>query len=433
LSRDLTQIGVEGLTNSAIPLYPMHNLFHSMMKDPMNKPRRGNRDLMRAMNRNLILNIVRSQGPLSRTQLTELSGLSVGAVSQIVNDLLEDRWINEVGESDYTGGRRQVMLRLNPTAGYIVGLKLMENRVVCAVSDLETTVLNYLEQPLIGSHSPDTVAETLAQMVIHALYQTGITRDNVRGVGVGLAGVIDGESGIVHYSPFFHWQHVPLADMIARHLSLPVYLENDVNTLTITEQLFGSGHDVTNFAVMTMGRGIGLGVVINHQLYRGHNGGVGELGHITLAPDGPLCDCGKRGCLEALAADPAVLRSMQDAFDEPITLEKVVDAADQGDEPARRALARSGYYLGVGLATVVNLFCPSLIIVSGEGVSAGAYRLDPMFEALREHTFNGLLDGVEILVKPTDDQAWARGAAGLVVGKLFESPLVHSQPLPVTD
>jgi N-acetylglucosamine repressor len=173
--------------------------------------------------------------------------------------------------------------------------------------------------------------------------------------------------------------------------------------------------------------------VINHQLYRGHKGGVGELGHITLAPDGPLCDCGKRGCLEALAADPAVLGSVQDAFDEPITLEKVVDAADQGDEPARRALAQSGYYLGVGLATVVNLFCPSLIIVSGEGVSAGAYRLDPMFEALREHTFNGLLDGVEILVKPTDDQAWARGAAGLVVGKLFESPLVRSQPLSVTD
>lgn len=383
---------------------------------------------MRAMNRNLILNIVRGQGPLSRTQLTQLSGLSMGAVSQIVNDLLEDKWINEVGESDYTGGRRQVMLRLNPTAGYVVGLKLMEDRVVCAVSDLETTVLNYVEHPLTGSHTPDTVAETLAQIVIHALYKTGITRDHVRGVGIGLAGVIDGESGIVHYSPFFHWRRVQLADKISHHLSLPVYLENDVNTLTITEQLFGSGHNVANFAVMTMGRGVGLGVVINHQLFRGHKGGVGELGHITIVPDGPLCDCGKRGCLEALAADPAVLLSVQDAFDTPVTLDKVIQAAERGDETARSALARSGVYLGIGLATVVNLFCPSLIIVSGEGVSAGAYRLDPMFETLREHAFNGLLDGVEILVKPMDDQAWARGAAGLVVGKLFESPLAHAQP-----
>ena len=114
---------------------------------------------------------------------------------------------------------------------------------------------------------------------------------------------------------------------------------------------------------------------------------------------------------------------------ESATLEAVVEAADRGDEAARQALARSGYYLGLGLATAVNLFCPTLIIVSGEGVVAGAHRLEPMFDTLRQHTFNGLLDGVEILVKPADDRAWARGAAGLVVGKLFESPLVNWQQL----
>ena len=400
----------------------------------MNKPRRGNRDLMRAMNRNLLLNIIRSQGPLSRTQLTELSGLSVGAVSQIVNDLIEQRWVTEAGESDSTGGRRQVLLRLNPTAGYVVGLKLMENRVVCAVTDLEATVLNYVDRPLLTIHDPEAMAETLSNTVVHALFEADITREKVRGVGVGLAGVINGAAGIVHYSPFFHWQDVPLADMLAETLSLPVYLENDVNTLTITEQLFGPGHDVANFAVLTIGRGIGLGMVINHQLYRGHKGGVGELGHITLVPDGPPCDCGKRGCLEALAADPAILRDVQHAVENGIdstlgvdsTLDDVILAAEQGDPLARDLLLRSGHYLGMGLATVVNLFCPTLIIVSGEGVTAGVYRLDRMFDTLRTHTFNGLLDGVEILVKPANDQAWARGAAGLVVGKLFESPLIKS-------
>jgi predicted NBD/HSP70 family sugar kinase len=399
------------------------------MKVAMSKPRRGDRELMRAMNRNLILNIIRSQGPLSRTQLTELSGLSVGAVSQIVNELLTSGWVYEVGESDYTGGRRQVMLRLNPTAGYVVGLKLMENRVVGAICDLETTVLNYVEHPLTGVHTPDAIAETLAQIVIQALYDTGITREKVRGVGIGLAGVINGETGIVHYSPFFHWQHIPLADRVSRHLGLPVYLDNDVNTLTITEQLFGSGRDVANFVVLTIGRGVGLGVVINHAIYRGHKGGVGELGHVTVVPDGPLCDCGKRGCLEALAADPAIFRTMQGklALGAPPTLEAIAQAAEQGNKTAHEALARSGYYLGLGLAIVVNLFCPDLIIISGEGVSAGAHRLTPMLNTLRQHTFNGLLDGVEILVKATDDRAWARGAASLVVGKLFESPLVSSQ------
>lgn len=391
----------------------------------MSKPRRGDRDLMRAMNRNLLLNIIRAQGPLSRTQLTTLSGLSVGAVSQIVGDLIESKWVTEAGESDSTGGRRQVLLRLNPTVAYVVGLKLMEDRVVCAVTDLEATALHYTEHPLSPGHTPEGIAETLAHIVIGALYQAKITREQVRGVGIGLAGVIDGETGIVHYSPFFQWRRVPLASMVAQHLSLPVYLENDVNTLTITEQLFGPGHDVPNFVVVTVGRGIGMGVVISHQLYHGHRGSGGELGHITLEPEGPLCGCGRRGCLEALAADPAVLREAQAAFDTPVTMELVIQAAQQGNDAACRALARSGHYLGLGLAIVVNLFAPELIIVSGEGVAAGSYRLEPMLETLRAQAFNGLLDDIKIQVKPANDQAWARGAAGLVVGKLFASPLLE--------
>lgn len=390
----------------------------------MNKPRRGNRDLMRAMNRNLLLNMIRAQGPLSRTQLTALSGLSVGAVSQIVGDLIESNWVTEAGESDSTGGRRQVLLRLNPTAAYVAGLKLMEDCAVCAVTDLDATVLHYAEHPLPATQTPELIAQALAQVVIDALAQSGLRQDQVRGVGIGLAGVIDGDTGIVHYSPFFQWQDVPLAGLVAEHLHVPVYLENDVNTLTITEQLFGLGHDVPSFAVVTIGRGIGMGVVINHQLYRGHKGGVGELGHLTIEQDGPLCSCGRRGCLEALAADEAIVREAQRALEAPVTMQQIIQAAQDGHEAACAALAHSGHYLGLGLAVVVNLFCPELIIVSGEGVAAGPCRLDPMFETLRANTFNGLLDGVKIEVKPTDDLAWARGAAGLVVGKLFASPLV---------
>jgi predicted NBD/HSP70 family sugar kinase len=399
----------------------------------MNKPRRANRDLIKAMNRNLMLNIVRSQGPLSRTQLTEISGLSVGAVSQITSDLLTEGWLMEVGESDYTGGRRQVMISLNPKAGYVVGLKLMEDRAVCAVTDLEATVLNYVEQPVNSDHSFQAVAAALGRIINSALTEAQVPRERVRGVGIGLAGVIDTQTGVVHYSPFFHWKDAPLAQALARQLGLPVYLENDVNTLTITEQLFGAGHTRGDFAVMTVGRGIGLGMVLNHQIYRGTHGGVGELGHLTLVPDGPPCDCGKQGCLEALAADPAVLRDVQQALaagrssilNPESTIADVIDAANQGDALAREGLERSGYYLGLGLSVVINILSPSLIIISGEGVVAGDYRLRPMFEAMRAHTFNGLLDHVQTLVKPTDDQAWARGAAGLVVGKLFESPLIE--------
>ncbi|MBI5929230.1 MAG: ROK family transcriptional regulator [Chloroflexi bacterium] len=396
------------------------------------QPRRGNRDLIKAMNRNLILNILRGHGPLSRSQLTELSGLSVGAVSQITSALITENWIKEDGEGDYTGGRRQTMLRLNPTAGHVIGIKLMEQRIVTVLTDLETTPLAYLERPLPSAQSPEVVIEGLRGVIDGILAASGVSRSRVVGVGIGLAGVIDYDRGIVHYSPYFHWRDVPLADILSTQIGLPVYIENDVNSLTLTEQLFGAGHEVANFVVVTVGRGIGMGMVFNHQRYQGTRGGAGELGHITVESNGLPCDCGKFGCLEAMAADPAVFRYVEQALAQgiasrvrpPITLQRVVDAAREGDELARSALSRSGRYLGMGLATVINILSPSLIVLSGEGVIAEDYRLQSTMEALHEHTFDGLLDNVRIVVKPADEELWARGAAGLVVGKVFESPLL---------
>jgi predicted NBD/HSP70 family sugar kinase len=393
---------------------------------------RGNRDLIKAMNRSLILNTLRREGHLSRTHLTEISGLSVGAVSQITSELLDTHWILEVGEGDYTGGRRQVLLRLNPDAGFAIGLKLMEGRAVCAVTNLETDVLHYSEIETGDDHSASAVAGRLCHLIEAAIQEAGIQQHNIFGVGIGLAGVVHAQPGIVHYSPFFGWRDAPLGSLMREQLGLPVYVENDVNTLTITEQLFGEGRHASNFAVITIGRGIGMGMVIHHQLYQGPGGGVGEIGHITVEPDGPLCDCGKRGCLEAVASDPAVLRYIRAAngaskSELPATLADVIAAVEAGDVVAEQALARSGTYLGIGVATVINILCPPLIIISGEGVAAGDHRLKPMFEALRQHVFNGLLENVQVVIKAADDRAWARGAASIVVGKLFESPLVEAQ------
>lgn len=387
---------------------------------------RGNRDLIKAMNRSLLLNIIRREKQLSRTQLTDVSGLSVGAVSQIITELLDKNWLLETGEGDYTGGRRQTMLRLNPNAGYAVGVKLMENRVVCAVTDFAARILYHGNYAVNGSEYPAVTSEAVAQIVERTLVEAGVDRAQVFGVGIGLAGVIHPHHGIVHYSPFFGWRDFPLAQQVQRCLNLPVYVENDVNTLTLSEHLFGSGRHHENFVVVTVGRGIGMGMVINGQLYQGSRGGAGELGHIIL--NLPLArERGKdAGSLEGLAADPAViLQAGLPAAPEP-TLTAVVQAAAAGHTPAQDALAQSGEYLGVGLATLINILCPPLIIISGEGVVAGDDRLKPMFEAMHRYTFNGLLDDVEVVVEPTDDQAWARGAASLVIGKVFESPWVEA-------
>jgi len=390
---------------------------------------RGNKDLIKAINRNLILNTVRRHGALSRTQLTEISRLSVGAVSQITQELIREAWLLEGGEGDYTGGRRQTLLRLNPDAGCAVGLKLMEHRIVCALTDLEAKVLLYKDLPMPMDRDPAVIAAALSEAVEATVSASGVERQKLLGVGVGVAGVMYPQQGIVHYSPYLDWRDVPLAELMRVRLRLPVYIENDVNTLTLSEQLFGAGRHVESFVVVTIGRGIGMGLVINHQLYQGAKGGMGEFGHITFDAAGPVCTCGKRGCLEAFAADPAVVafvRHSRSAEDAPRTIDDVVALADAGDTLANAALRRSGEILGIGLSTIVNLLCPSLIILSGEGVSAGDYRLVPMMDALRTHVFNGLLDDVRLIVEETDDHAWARGAASLVIGKLFESPLIEA-------
>jgi predicted NBD/HSP70 family sugar kinase len=389
----------------------------------MKPPLRGDRNLIKAMNQNLLLNIIRREGVLSRTQITEISGLSVGAVSQIINGLIENNWILETGEGDYTGGRRQIMIRLNPNVGYALGLKLMEKRVVCAITDFECRIIDYQDYPLDAEPSPEGICAALAHIIETTVARVGLERSLCLGIGIGTAGVVHSASGIVHYSPFFGWSDAPLAELLAQKLHLPVYVENDVNTLTLSEHLFGVGKHLNNFVVITIGRGIGMGMVIHGQLYQGSQGGAGELGHIVLDLPAARQNNNEHGTLEALASDPAIIEGMAENGAAPSLLD-VVAAANAGDDAAQQALQRSGEYLGVGVATAINILSPNLVVISGEGVVAGDRRLEPMLDAIKCYTFKGILDDVEVIVKPTDDRDWARGAASVVISKVFASPLI---------
>jgi N-acetylglucosamine repressor len=384
----------------------------------MNTLLRGNRDLIKAMNRNLLLNIVRRERSVTRKQLTDVSGLSVGAVSQLINELLDEGSLLEQEDDENTGGRPRTILRLNPAAGYALGLKLMENRVVAAVTNFETEVLYYRDYNFDFDDDPVNLSKILASVIEIALAEAHVDRSRLFGIGIGLAGVIYAQTGIVHHSPFFGWRDVPLAQLVQDRTQLPVYVENDVNTLTMTEQLFGAGYNRNHFVVVTVGRGIGMGMVINGQLYQGAFGGAGEVGHTVILKHGDGAHT-----LEDIAADPAVVTAVPGTKN----LADVIALAEAGDSVAQEALAYSGTVIGMGIANIVNIIGPELIIVSGEGLAAGDFRLKPMLAALREYTFNGLLDRVEIVIEPTDDRAWARGAASVVINKVFASPTIDAR------
>ena len=393
----------------------------------------GNRRLIRAINRSLVLNTIKTGGPISRTQVARRTELSPATVSGITAGLIADGLVFEKAPGDSRGGRRPILLALNPRGGYVIGLKLTEVQAVGALTDLEATVVAK-ETILLKGRTPEAVVDSLGDAVSNLLRAGRVRKRQLLGVGVGLAGIVHAEAGVLRQSPFFGWRDLPLRDMLRDRLRVPVYIDNDVNTLTLAERWFGAGQGVDHFLVVTVGRGVGLGVVVNGQFYRGEGGGAGEFGHVVVDPDGAPCDCGKRGCLEAYVGDPGLLRMAAEAVSSgelakaPATPEALLALAEDGNEGARGVFARAGEILGRCLANLINVFDPALIILNGEGVRAGEWLFGPMGKSIERHVIPGLAGDTEIRIDRWDDDAWARGAASLVLRELFESPM-HHQPL----
>jgi len=396
-----------------------------------------NRQLSRAINRSTVLNIIKDEGAVSRTDIVRLSGLSPATVSEITADLITEELIYEKEAGDSTGGRPPILLALNQNAAYVVGIKLAEQQISAALTDIEATILCTLTVPATGVTIVEQAVASLTRVVEQVIASASVPRERVTGVGIGLAGVIDAEQGVCRYSPILGWRNVPLKQMAEKQMGIPVYIDNDVNTLVMAEKWFGAGQGVDDFLVVTVGRGVGLGIVVNGQFYRGTRGGGGEFGHTVINPDGPLCDCGKHGCLEAYVADPALVRVAREAAvrgelgsvdPDELTVERVAELAWAGNERIRDIFAQAGRILGMGIASLINIFNPALIIVSGEGVRAGDLLFEPMRKAVAQYVFDGLVEDTEIVIQKWDDEAWAWGAASLVLQEIYKSPVHIRMP-----
>jgi predicted NBD/HSP70 family sugar kinase len=228
---------------------------------------------------------------------------------------------------------------------------------------------------------------------------------------------------VVHQATYFGWKNVPLASLIEAQLDLSVIIDNDVNALTLAEQWFGAGKDEENFVVISLGRGIGLGMVLNGRLYRGACGGAGEFGHTTVVPDGPRCACGKHGCLEMLVSEPAITQRATALLGRPVTIGEMIDLAQHGESTLQAIFASAGRTLGLGVANLVNILNPGMIIIGGEGTRAGELMLEPFRAALRANAFEAMCDDLRIVTEPWGDDAWARGAASLLLSELFQPAL----------
>ena len=389
--------------------------------------------LMRKINQFSILNAIRSAGSVSRVELADITGQSRASVTNITARLMENGLIyeKEVKDSNQRG-RKRVMLALNPDAAYVVGIKVSARMISCAVTDMAAEIRSSVDLPVQASNRPvEFVADLIQEGVSFCIDQAGLTPGQISGIGTGIPGLIDREKGINHWTLFTQKDHLPLRQLIQDRFDIPVWVENDANTVTLAHQWFGHGRGIDNFLVITIEDGVGMGIVVNGRLYTGEQGMAAEFGHVVVNPGGLPCRCGKLGCLEAYVSNFSIIGQAARHLGKDHTLlkyDQVLGAARAGDENIQTLFSQAGQILGRGISGLIQVFSPKRIIFSGRGVESGPLLFDPMEKEMRLHTTREVMENCDIIIQKFCDTDWARGAATLALQELYKSPLDRIVP-----
>jgi len=357
-----------------------------------------------------VLRAIATYGPVSRAQLARDLDLSGPTLTQATKFLLDRGLITELEQSPSTGGRPATLLGLVADAGKVIGLKLAADHVVGVCVNLESEIEWGFEEPF---ESRGDMAITQLTRLLKR--QTKRVKGQLLGIGIGIPGVVSPKDSSTADSIMLGWSNINVGHEISKALSTPVLLENDVNTLAIAESLFGRGRDTSNFLTVTLGRGIGLGIVINGELYSGSHG-AGEFGHVTAILNGPQCECGKRGCLEAVASDPAILaKAIEHEFlPQGSAMEHLLELVRRDHLLAKRCFKEPAELLGIALANVINVFGPELVLFAGEGVAAW-HLWEPWLKRALAANVVSSMDKYALEVDPWDDAKWALGATALIL------------------
>ncbi len=384
--------------------------------------------LMREFNESLVLNLIRQAGHICRADIAGRAHLSRSTVSSIINDLIAANLVREVGTGDSRGGRRPIMLEFNSRAGYVIGVDLGATHLLVLLTDLEAQPVVRLEEPFAVEEGPQAGLERIVRLIGQALRQAGLEMERIFGVGIGVPGPLDFATGKAIFPPIMPgWHDTPIRDRLREQLGKPVHLDNDANLGAIGEYWWGAGRGARNVAFVKVGTGIGCGLILEGHIYRGEIGSAGEIGHAVIDEDGPACRCGSSGCLEAMAAAPAIVQAAREAHIQPshggsLTVADLIAAAQAGDRAAQKLFAQAGRRIGTALTSLVNLLNPGIIVIGGGVTRAGAFFLEPLRETVRRCALPIAAGGTSIVESKLGPQAIAIGAVTTVLQELFSGP-----------
>ncbi len=377
---------------------------------------------------------IRAEGAVPRAKLAKDLGVSPATVTTQTSALIEMGFVVEKPASTdpaETGrGRPPIALCVRQDAHLVAGLKLSDKEHTAVILDFAGNQIASKTQVATETTDPEEVVKVTGSLIRAVCEAANTSEKHLSAVGLSIPGFIESEAGIVHWSPLISELSIDFAGLMSKRLGLPVVIDNDANLVALAESWFGVGRQKSDFAVVTIEHGVGMGLILNHKLYRGARGMGMELGHTKVVMDGALCRCGQRGCLEAYVAGYALVREagiassstpLGDTVDNQ--LEALFADAKSGNGAARAIFERAGRYLALGMGNVINLFDPQLIILSGEHM-----RYDFLFseEILKEMSRYALTSGLAlptVEIHAWGDLVWASGAAALALSHVTESHL----------
>lgn len=394
----------------------------------------GNLRLVQKINRSLILNLIKDKGPISRADISKITKLTRSTASNIVDYLIKKGLIKEIGLTSSGVGRRAILLKLNSKAYHAIGIDLGTLHTTVAITDLLGRVETKIEYPTDCQKDKDKIIEKLVGTINNIIKNSGIKREKIVGIGVAAPGLIDKE-GTMLITPNFGWRDTPLREILKKKFHIPVFVDNNVNAMALAESEFGKGQGVKNFVFVNVGMGIGAGVVIKGELFHGESNCTGEIGHTTVDYNGPKCSCGNNGCLEVMASGPAIAKRAIKGIKEgeksliselanyglnQISAEIVATAADQGDKLGRSIMEETGEYLGTGVANIINLFNPELVIIGGGVAQAGELIFKPLKRTVQKRAFSVSAEVAKIIPESLGKDCTVMGAAALALKEIFK-------------
>ena len=384
--------------------------------------RTGSLETLRRLNRLRVIDALRDEGLISRAEIARRTGLSRSTVSSLVSELQADGLVVERSEPAAAhgdqGGRPPILLSFDASAGVAVGIDFDHHHVRVAVSDLSSRILVERELQLDTDHAAHEGLDAAAELVGELLAEAGVDEARVIGAGMCLPGPIHRPTGVVGSTAILPgWVGVAAAEEMHRRLDLPILVDNDANLAALAEAAFGAGRDAKDLVYLMISSGIGAGLVLNGRLYRGAEGLAGELGHVLVDADGPVCRCGNRGCLETVAGTDALAELLRRSHGDGLDGRAIVRLAREGDLGCRRVIADAGRAIGKAAATLVNVLNPELLIVGGDLSDAGELLLDGVRESLERSALPTAVQAADVVAGSLGDRAEVLGAIALVLSE----------------